>query len=80
MKYATVIVLAAMTGAIALQLPSPVMARSWTVNVGAGASRAEASRREYPLLPRADRLPASRITCPTLEGYPDCHPDRSLGR
>jgi hypothetical protein len=77
MKRGVAIVLAAMTGAMALQLPSAVMAQKWTVNEGGGwASRAEVSRRapRFPL--RVDRVYVPAITCPTLEGYPNCHPDR----
>jgi hypothetical protein len=80
MKCTVAIILAAMGGAIALQFPSPVMAQKWSVDTGAKASRAETSRREYLLLPHAYGLRAPAITCPTMEGYPDCHPDRGLER
>ena len=71
MKCSVAIVLATTAGAIALQLPSPVMAQNEIVHKGGAFPRAESSRSESLLSPLVNRLP-----CPWLEGYPDCHPDR----
>jgi hypothetical protein len=71
MKCSVAIVLATMAGAIALQLPSPVIAQSGIVHKGGTSSRAEALGRE--MLPRlVNRAPVPAFLCPRLEGYPDC--------
>jgi hypothetical protein len=68
MKCSVAIVLATMAGAIALQLPSPVMAQNGIVHKGA-SPRAESSHSApLPLLVNRPPVPA----CPWLEGYPDC--------
>ena len=73
MKCRVAIVLATMAGAIALQLPSPVIAQSGIVHKAGTSSRAEAFGRESLLPPLVDPLPVPAIPCPWLEGFPDCH-------
>jgi hypothetical protein len=72
MKCSAAIVLATMAGAIALQLPLPVMAQNGTVHKGGVSPVVDSSRRgSLPLL--VNRPPVPAIPCPRLEGYPDCH-------
>jgi hypothetical protein len=73
MKCSAAIVLATMAGAIALQLPSPVIAQSGIIHNGGTSSRAEALGRESLLPPLVNRAPVPAFLCPRLEGYPDCH-------
>ena len=73
MKCSVPIVLAAMAGAIALQLPSPVMAQNGTVHKGGASTVAESPRRGSPFPLLVNRPPVPAIPCPRLEGYPDCH-------
>jgi hypothetical protein len=75
MKRCVAIILAAIIGAVALQFPSAANAQKRAVYEGGGAaSRAEALQRA-PLFPNAEPVEPA-LTCPLLEGYPDCHSGR----